>query len=129
MKNKFITRAASLSAIAVAFAVAFSLASCDKPAAGLDPLLKADEKTVYDSASSGTSTAATDKKAGPLTAKAEPVVKAPVPEKTTEPVKVTPVPTPAPTPIPADRKSTRLNSSHSQTSYAVFCLKKKKKYL
>src|SRR6266478_296070 len=27
----------------------------------------------------------------------------------------------------ADRKSTRLNSSHSQTSYAVFCLKKKKK--
>src|SRR5688572_33158841 len=26
----------------------------------------------------------------------------------------------------ADRKSTRLNSSHSQTSYAVFCLKKKK---
>src|SRR2546430_8244273 len=33
-------------------------------------------------------------------------------------------------PIPsasADRKSTRLNSSHSQISYAVFCLKKKKK--
>src|SRR5688572_31055520 len=28
---------------------------------------------------------------------------------------------------PADRKSTRLNSSHSQISYAVFCLKKKKK--
>src|SRR2546430_7664271 len=27
----------------------------------------------------------------------------------------------------ADRKSTRLNSSHSQNSYAVFCLKKKKK--
>src|SRR2546430_5784986 len=27
---------------------------------------------------------------------------------------------------PADRKSTRLNSSHSQISYAVFCLKKKK---
>src|SRR2546427_6464242 len=26
-----------------------------------------------------------------------------------------------------DRKSTRLNSSHSQISYAVFCLKKKKK--
>src|SRR2546430_4520197 len=25
-----------------------------------------------------------------------------------------------------DRKSTRLNSSHSQISYAVFCLKKKK---
>src|SRR2546430_4302142 len=28
-----------------------------------------------------------------------------------------------------DRKSTRLNSSHSQISYAVFCLKKKKKTL
>src|SRR2546430_17416280 len=28
---------------------------------------------------------------------------------------------------PIDRKSTRLNSSHSQISYAVFCLKKKKK--
>src|SRR2546430_12610916 len=27
-----------------------------------------------------------------------------------------------------DRKSTRLNSSHSQISYAVFCLKKKKRY-
>src|SRR5438270_10572690 len=29
----------------------------------------------------------------------------------------------------SDRKSTRLNSSHSQISYAVFCLKKKKDYL
>src|SRR5256886_11280896 len=28
---------------------------------------------------------------------------------------------------PPDRKSTRLNSSHSQISYAVFCLKKKKR--
>src|SRR5207245_3432212 len=28
---------------------------------------------------------------------------------------------------PADRKSTRLNSSHGSISYAVFCLKKKKK--
>src|SRR2546430_12254505 len=28
---------------------------------------------------------------------------------------------------PQDRKSTRLNSSHSQISYAVFCLKKKNK--
>src|SRR5256886_12878743 len=28
--------------------------------------------------------------------------------------------------IDQDRKSTRLNSSHSQISYAVFCLKKKK---
>src|SRR5205085_4244167 len=29
-------------------------------------------------------------------------------------------------PLREDRKSTRLNSSHSQISYAVFCLKKKK---
>src|SRR2546430_5100604 len=29
--------------------------------------------------------------------------------------------------LQGDRKSTRLNSSHSQISYAVFCLKKKKK--
>src|SRR2546430_6309172 len=28
--------------------------------------------------------------------------------------------------VQRDRKSTRLNSSHSQISYAVFCLKKKK---
>src|SRR5688572_32669110 len=32
-------------------------------------------------------------------------------------------------PRSGDRKSTRLNSSHSQISYAVFCLKKKKKAL
>src|SRR3712207_6890876 len=32
---------------------------------------------------------------------------------------------PAP-PLTADRKSTRLNSSHANISYAVFCLKKKK---
>src|SRR6266511_5312546 len=30
-------------------------------------------------------------------------------------------------PAPPDRKSTRLNSSHVKISYAVFCLKKKKK--
>src|SRR3712207_7223592 len=29
-------------------------------------------------------------------------------------------------PRPSDRKSTRLNSSHANISYAVFCLKKKK---
>src|SRR3712207_8841243 len=34
--------------------------------------------------------------------------------------------TPAPGPGAADRKSTRLNSSHANISYAVFCLKKKK---
>src|SRR2546430_17675585 len=32
------------------------------------------------------------------------------------------------TTVGGDRKSTRLNSSHSQISYAVFCLKKKKTY-
>src|SRR2546427_3539632 len=32
-------------------------------------------------------------------------------------------------PSEGDRKSTRLNSSHSQISYAVFCLKKKKSIL
>src|SRR2546422_5459964 len=32
-------------------------------------------------------------------------------------------------PTPQDRKSTRLNSSHGYISYAVFCLKKKKKYI
>src|SRR5438034_5144820 len=31
------------------------------------------------------------------------------------------------TQVPLDRKSTRLNSSHTVISYAVFCLKKKKK--
>src|SRR5206468_9327503 len=31
-------------------------------------------------------------------------------------------------PAPRDRKSTRLNSSHDQISYAVFCLKKKNSY-
>src|SRR5204862_6321945 len=30
--------------------------------------------------------------------------------------------------VPGDRKSTRLNSSHVEISYAVLCLKKKKKY-
>src|SRR6266576_5095507 len=33
---------------------------------------------------------------------------------------------PTPRRCSADRKSTRLNSSHVETSYAVFCLKKKK---
>src|SRR2546422_8195994 len=40
------------------------------------------------------------------------------------------VPAPAPGRAPpgrGDRKSTRLNSSHGYISYAVFCLKKKKK--
>src|SRR5438034_4086770 len=33
---------------------------------------------------------------------------------------------PCPSAPPGDRKSTRLNSSHTVNSYAVFCLKKKK---
>src|SRR2546427_6052668 len=44
----------------------------------------------------------------------------PAPSPTHPPLLPLPLP-------PADRKSTRLNSSHSQISYAVFCLKKKKK--
>src|SRR2546429_7047361 len=35
---------------------------------------------------------------------------------------------PAPGTAKEDRKSTRLNSSHGYISYAVFCLKKKKKH-
>src|SRR2546429_4568574 len=42
------------------------------------------------------------------------------------PVRARP-PTHAGTPSVADRKSTRLNSSHGYISYAVFCLKKKKR--
>src|SRR3712207_9177264 len=34
---------------------------------------------------------------------------------------------PYPVAVERDRKSTRLNSSHANISYAVFCLKKKKK--
>src|SRR3712207_8944602 len=41
-----------------------------------------------------------------------------------------PVPQPRPAGVaPADRKSTRLNSSHANISYAVFCLKKKNNVL
>src|SRR5689334_23991677 len=49
-----------------------------------------------------------------------------------EPPPLLPPPPDAPPPLPSDdadaldRKSTRLNSSHSSISYAVFCLKKKK---
>src|SRR5689334_24786540 len=61
----------------------------------------------------------------------------PVPRRS-QPVVVVPRPIGAPEsrvrvpaaplgPAPLDRKSTRLNSSHSSISYAVFCLKKKNK--
>src|SRR3712207_6998043 len=33
------------------------------------------------------------------------------------------------TDLPRDRKSTRLNSSHANISYAVFCLKKKEEHM
>src|SRR2546422_7369158 len=39
------------------------------------------------------------------------------------------VPTSRPRSILIDRKSTRLNSSHGYISYAVFCLKKKKRLI
>src|SRR2546430_9225654 len=45
------------------------------------------------------------------------------------PVAVTGDPTRDIDAVTQDRKSTRLNSSHSQISYAVFCLKKKKDHL
>src|SRR3712207_6971907 len=45
----------------------------------------------------------------------------------TAPVLPSEQPLPALEPAGADRKSTRLNSSHANISYAVFCLKKKKK--
>src|SRR5690606_41281920 len=41
---------------------------------------------------------------------------------------VVPVPGPAAEAAAVDRKSTRLNSSHVKSSYAVFCLKKKKRH-
>src|SRR6478672_4652776 len=47
-------------------------------------------------------------------------------ERSTAPATSTPLATIDSTACP-DRKSTRLNSSHDQISYAVFCLKKKKK--
>src|SRR5438445_7435131 len=40
-------------------------------------------------------------------------------------VKQAPPPAPAAWTVNGDRKSTRLNSSHANISYAVFCLKKK----
>src|SRR2546422_5118742 len=44
-----------------------------------------------------------------------------------EPVQAPPPAGAQPLDHPGDRKSTRLNSSHGYISYAVFCLKKKKK--
>src|SRR2546421_6996895 len=48
--------------------------------------------------------------------------------KTSGPDSATAMPCASITERTRDRKSTRLNSSHDQISYAVFCLKKKKKH-
>src|SRR5689334_24457491 len=48
----------------------------------------------------------------------------PIPASTSKKFRAGYIPLPV---SPPDRKSTRLNSSHSSISYAVFCLKKKKK--
>src|SRR5438034_2763774 len=61
-------------------------------------------------------------RSGRTAAAAAPVAAAPV---AAAPVAAVPPPLPTPSPSP-DRKSTRLNSSHTVISYAVFCLKKKK---
>src|SRR5688572_32631527 len=61
-------------------------------------------------------------------AEVDPVVHVPpVIEPTPDSVAAIATPAAGLQPVPSlDRKSTRLNSSHSQISYAVFCLKKKK---
>src|SRR2546430_7597854 len=48
-----------------------------------------------------------------------------VPVHTVAPASASALAIAKPYPPSSDRKSTRLNSSHSQISYAVFCLKKK----
>src|SRR5437588_9765307 len=45
-----------------------------------------------------------------------------------EPVRAHELDVPAKEAVPLDRKSTRLNSSHTVISYAVFCLKKKTRH-
>src|SRR3712207_7809240 len=57
---------------------------------------------------------------GPLPVHYEPV-ESPVPNLLYEKIRYDPA-------VRTDRKSTRLNSSHANISYAVFCLKKKKRY-
>src|SRR3712207_7517419 len=50
------------------------------------------------------------------------------PKRTLRAAAARPWPRPGGGRVPLDRKSTRLNSSHANISYAVFCLKKKKIY-
>ncbi|HWB04909.1 MAG TPA: hypothetical protein VG796_17910 [Verrucomicrobiales bacterium] len=114
MKKHTLSRAARFSALAGALA----LTACDKPASGLDPLQKTDEKTVFDSGAGGTPTSApatsTAPESKPVIAKNEPpkveTPKPTVPPKVeTPPVKpeekpavaTTPPPAPAPAPTPA----------------------------
>src|SRR3712207_8261735 len=53
----------------------------------------------------------------------------PAARKSPGPSSVSTEPTAARSRFMGDRKSTRLNSSHANISYAVFCLKKKKSYI
>jgi hypothetical protein len=102
MKKHALTRAALVAA------GSFAIASCDKPAPGLDPLKAATEKTVYDDiAKTGTASDApapapkAPEKTAPVVARnEEKPAPPPAPEKT-EPVKTEPAPAPAPTPAPA----------------------------
>src|SRR3712207_7436517 len=55
----------------------------------------------------------------------QPSPPAPTPPDQTITEPAPPTPAPSDPVVPADRKSTRLNSSHANISYAVFCLKKK----
>src|SRR3712207_7508853 len=54
-----------------------------------------------------------------------PVLLPMIPSLSLHRLRLVPIRQPGPLP-PTDRKSTRLNSSHANISYAVFCLKKKK---
>src|SRR2546429_4568336 len=52
-----------------------------------------------------------------------------MPDRTRAKAEARPQPARQPSKVTRDRKSTRLNSSHGYISYAVFCLKKKKKHI
>ncbi|HEX2747331.1 MAG TPA: hypothetical protein VHM91_04960, partial [Verrucomicrobiales bacterium] len=87
-------------------AATLGLVSCDKPADGLDPLKKAEEKTVFDGSATGTSTSVTTTPEAPkpTVAKVEPA-KTPTAPPKVDVVKVEP-PKPVETPKPAETKTT-----------------------